>query len=97
MWQMTDRALIPADVMAREVGEEVVLLNLATGTYFGLDSVGARAWQLIGEKKSLLEIREVLLSEYEVRAADLETDLTDLLDALVHEGLIRVERGTGDI
>jgi hypothetical protein len=94
MWQMTDRALVAADVMAREVGDEVVILNLATGTYFGLDPVGARVWQLIGEKKNLFEIREVLLSEYEVQAADLETDLTTLLDALLHEGLIRMERGT---
>jgi hypothetical protein len=94
MWQMTDRALVAADVMAREVGDEVVILNLATGTYFGLDPVGARVWQLIGENKNLFEIREVLLSEYEVQAADLETDLTTLLDALLHEGLIRMERGT---
>ena len=40
---------IPSTVMTRTIGDETVILDLAGGTYFGLDPVGARIWQLIEE------------------------------------------------
>jgi hypothetical protein len=37
---------ISDDVVFRDLAGEAVILNLATGTYFGLDSVGTREGQL---------------------------------------------------
>ncbi|PYO19380.1 MAG: hypothetical protein DMD85_18645 [Candidatus Rokuibacteriota bacterium] len=37
---------IRKDVVFRELEGEMVLLNLATGVYFGLDPVGTRIWTL---------------------------------------------------
>ena len=79
---------IPAQVMARQVGDETVILDLASGTYFGLDPIGARIWQLIGEGKALGEICEVLLTEYEVSSDQLQGDLERLLQELGGKGLI---------
>jgi hypothetical protein len=47
---LNDTFSVSAQVMARRVGNETVLLDLASGTYFGLDPVGARIWQLIGKE-----------------------------------------------
>ena len=79
---------IPAQVMARQVGDETVILDLASGTYFGLDPIGARIWQLIGEGKALGEICEALLAEYEVSREQLQGDLERLLQELGSKGLI---------
>ena len=79
---------IPAQVMARQVGDETVILDLASGTYFGLDPIGARIWQLIGEGKSLGEVCEALLAEYEVSREQLQGDLERLLQELGSKGLI---------
>ena len=79
---------IPAQVMARQVGDETVILDLASGTYFGLDPIGARIWQLIGEGKALGEICEALLAEYEVSSEQLQGDLERLLQELGSKGLI---------
>ncbi|MBK9987508.1 MAG: hypothetical protein IPP21_11335 [Betaproteobacteria bacterium] len=38
---LSDKVTIPTQVMARTVGDETVILDLASGTYFGLDPVGA--------------------------------------------------------
>ena len=46
--------------MGRVVGSEIVLLDLTSGTYFGLDAVGARIWQLIAAGQSLAKIRDVM-------------------------------------
>ena len=84
----SDRVTIPTEVMARTVGEETVLLDLASGTYFGLDPVGARIWQLMGEDKTLAEICEVMLAEYDTTRETLEHDALDLAKNLADQGLI---------
>jgi len=81
---------IPADVMARSVGDEAVLLDLASGTYFGLDPVGARIWALMSEGKSLLAICDVIQGEYDVRRDALEADVLRLIGELRAKGLVRV-------
>jgi len=88
---LTDKVTIPAQVMARQVGEETVILDLASGTYFGLDPVGARIWELLGEGRALAEVCEGMLAEYDVSREELEQDLSGLLDALADKGLIRFE------
>ena len=88
---LMDQVTIPEQVMARQVGEETVILDLASGTYFGLDPVGARIWQLLGEGRALAEVCESMLAEYDVSRDEFERDLTELLDALGEKGLIKVE------
>ena len=85
---LDDKFLIPPNVIAREVGEETVILDLASGTYFGLDSVGARVWQLVGEGRSLGDICDVLLQEYEVDRATLVADVVRLAADLSARGLV---------
>lgn len=86
--KLTDKPTIPAQVMARQVGDETVILDLAGGTYYGLDPVGARAWQLIGEGKTLGEICDTLLEEYDVARETLEYDILDLAEKLQAQNLI---------
>jgi hypothetical protein len=74
--------------MARTVGDETVILDLATGTYFGLDPVGARIWELIGEGKTLAEVCDRMLEEYEVAREELERDTLKLAQDLVAQGLV---------
>lgn len=85
---LTDKPTIPAQVMARQVGDEAVILDLAGGTYYGLDPVGARVWQLIGEGRTLGDICEALLGEYDVTREQLERDVLDLADTLLEKKLI---------
>ena len=86
--ELTDKVAIPAQVMARQVGEEIVILDLAGGSYFGLDPVGARIWELMGEGKTLAEISETMLEEYEVERAQLETDVLRITGELLERGLV---------
>ena len=80
---------IPEDVLIQDVNDEVVLLDLASEHYFGMDEEGARIWMLLKEQKAAGEIVEELLQEYEVDRADLETDVHELLAQLLEAGLIR--------
>ena len=88
--KLSDKVNIAPQVMAQKVGEEAVILDLATGTYFGLDPVGARIWQLMGEGKTLAEICDVMLDEYDVLREALECDTVRLAQDLAAQGLIEI-------
>jgi hypothetical protein len=86
--KLSDRFRIPDEVIARQVGEETVILDLVKGAYFGLDPVGARMWQLLAEGRTLAEVCDVIENEYEVARAEIERDVVDLADKLAREGLV---------
>lgn len=67
-----------------------MLLNLADQTYFGLDPVGTRIWQLVTTEPSIEAAHQVLLSEYDVAPEVLRLDMTALLDQLLARGLVEV-------
>lgn len=78
------------DVVFSDLQGEVVLLNLKTGIYFGLDPVGTRAWQLIQDHGRLGPVKDAMLQEYEVSEERLGEDLQDLVTRLVENGLVEV-------
>ncbi len=92
---LTDRISVPPEVMARTVGDETVILDLASGTYFGLDPVGARIWELLGEGRTLGEVCDQMLEEYEVTREELERDTLGLAQELSEQGLIAVVQDPG--
>jgi Coenzyme PQQ synthesis protein D (PqqD) len=83
-----DRFAIPAHIAAKLLKDEAVLLDLKEGFYFGLNDVGSRIWTLVGEEKSLSEICDQLLGEYDVTRDDLERHVRSLLQELLGKGLI---------
>ena len=89
---LNDRVKILKDVVFREVEQEMVLLNLGTGSYYGLDPVGSRIWNLLVEKGSLREVFEIMLQEYEASTEDLQRDILHLVQKLETKGLVQVVR-----
>jgi hypothetical protein len=85
---LDDSFVVPPEVQARKVGEELVMLDLASGTYFGLDAVGMRLWQLLQEGKSLRQICDTMIEEFDVSRATLEQDVLNLARALLDKKLV---------
>ncbi len=78
-------------VFAQEVDGEMVLLDMESENYFGLDEVGTAIWQAMQEKETLKEVLDLLLEQYEVEEEMLENDLFDFVGKLVESGLVKVE------
>ena len=78
-------------VFAQEVDGEMVLLDMNSENYFGLDEVGTAIWQAMQEKKNLKEVFEVLLGQYEVEEDVLKKDLINFVEKLKESGLIKIE------
>lgn len=82
--------LLP-DVVSRVVSGEVLIVDLKSGHYFGLDPVGTRIWELIPERGTFGGILESMLAEFDVEPGRLREDLERILGELVEKGLV----GTG--
>ena len=68
-----------------------MLLDLNSESYFGLDEVGTRIWQLLKEGKDLQQLTEIMLDEYDVSPEQLQMDLDELIEKLSEAGLVSVE------
>jgi Coenzyme PQQ synthesis protein D (PqqD) len=89
---LRDSMNVAPDVLFRELDGEAVLLNLKTGTYFGLDAVATRMWQLISEQHALARVLDAIADEYDVAPQALETDLLSLGRKLCASGLCEIVR-----
>ena len=82
---------IRKDVVFRDLEGEMVLLNLNTGVYFGLDPVGTAVWRLIDGFRSAPEIVAAMTAEYDVEAETCRGDLARFLDDLRANDLIEID------
>lgn len=75
------------------VGDEAVILHLEDGTYYGLNPVGAAVWKLIERPRTVAQLRDAVVKEFEVGGAECERDLLSLLESLARSGLVEVGDG----
>lgn len=96
---MTAGAMGPAtrlahaeDALHRVMEGEAVLVDLATGTYFGLNETGTCIWERLGAEggATLDEVAAALVEEFEVERGTAAKDARDLLERLAARGLVRV-------
>lgn len=72
------------------LGDESAILNLKNSVYYGMDPVGTCVWNWLQQPRSVEELRNKILDEYEVDAQRCEKDLFALLEKMHAEGLIQV-------
>ena len=85
---MTQKIEISSEVLTQEVGGETVILDLKSESYFGLDEVGTRIWQLLQENEDIQTITATMLNEYDVKEEQLEKDIQNLLTQLDKAGIV---------
>jgi len=89
---LNDSLRIPDGVATRKIGNETILLNLETGTYFGLDTVGSRFLELLERNGEIAVAHRTMLEEFDVNPEILEADLLRLSEAMRTKGLLEAVR-----
>ena len=79
--------------ISRQIADEFLLIPVAhqlngNNWLFVLNEVGARIWELIDRGRSLQQIEELLLNEFDTSQEQLEEDLLRLLGQLKELGAI---------
>jgi hypothetical protein len=72
---------------SRLIAGEAVILSLDTKVLRGLNSVGSRVWDLIDGARSIDEIVDVIVAEFDVTRAVAAADVAAFVGQLVDRGL----------
>jgi len=72
------------------VGEEAILVNLNTGSYYSLNDTGTLFWELIDGRRTLADCAVEVAKAYDVGVEVVEADLLELAAEFFDEGLVNV-------
>jgi hypothetical protein len=76
----------------RQVEDETVLLALDSSTYIGLNRTGTQLWPLMIEGTTRRELVDLLMSHFDVDAAQATADVEAFVDACDEHGLLIAQR-----
>jgi hypothetical protein len=74
-----------------DLAGETAILDIESGMYYGLNAVGTEIWKLVQEPRTVSDVRDALLQEYDVEPEHCQRDLLALLQEMADKGLIEVK------
>lgn len=81
------------EVAAKVIDGELIIIRLSDGTYYSMDNVGARVWELIEGACGLPAIVETIAASFGAAAERVERDVEVLVRNLLAERLIVAAAG----
>ena len=76
------------DLVESRIDDDIVMMSVETGRYYGLAHVGARVWALLAEPMEVSALCERLLLEYRVEPERCRSDVIAFLQRMAEEGLV---------
>jgi hypothetical protein len=77
-----------ADVAAKVMDGEAIIINLSNGMYYSMDQVGGLIWEMMTEEHTLDEISSAVVRSYDVSAVQAQVDIQRLVAELLDENLV---------
>jgi hypothetical protein len=72
----------------QEIGDEVIILDVDSGAYYGVEGPGARFWALADGSMTAQAIAERIADEYEVSLDQARADVGELVADLLENRLL---------
>lgn len=76
------------ELLATDVDGELVMMNIETGKYYGMNTIGAAIWKMIEEPIDVTSICEELEKKFEVDSATCEKEVLNFLHQMESEDMI---------
>lgn len=77
----------PSDLIARRVGDTMVLIRLNTNRIYELNATGARIWELLKDGMTRTQVVETLATEFDASRDEIQVAVDGLLDSLQRQEL----------
>lgn len=75
-------------VIAQKAANDLLLFNMEDGTYYSLNEIGSKIWDLCDGNRTVSQLVRLLAWEYEAPTEEIEKDVTELLEGLKNGRLI---------
>ena len=79
------------EIISAEADEDLVMVSVATGYYYGLSDVAREIWDAIGRPKKISDLIDDLIANYQVDSISCKEQTLSFLEALLDEGLLQVK------
>lgn len=79
------------DVVAANVDQDVVMVSIESGYYYGVSDVARQIWQALEQPIKIADLIDELAVTYKVDRATCAEQTMSFLEDLLNEQLIRVE------
>src|SRR5688572_5016456 len=80
-------------VISETFGDEVVVVNLQSGSYYSLEREAACAWTILDEGSTEADLVDRIAQRYAAPHAEIAGALKSFLAELQHEGLVTTSSG----
>lgn len=87
---MSTRYIQNKKIIHSKIGEEFVMMDIDSGFYFGMNSVGSIIWGNLEQAKTFNELVVKLMTEFNVDAKICEQDTKEFLVQLLEKNLIKI-------
>ena len=78
------------DVIAAEADQDLVMVSIANGFYYGVSDVAREIWEAIERPKKISDLIDDLTKTYNVDRSSCEEQTLSFLEDLLTEGLLQV-------
>ena len=78
------------ELVSSDLDGETVMMSVQNGKYYGMDKIGSRIWALIEEPRSVSNVCNILLGEFNVSRERCEQDVLAFLNKLAEDNLVKV-------
>jgi hypothetical protein len=85
---LNQKLSISENALSQEVNGEIIILDFESESYYTLDAVGTKFWQLFTDSDSAETVIQQLVKIYTVDETALRRDVTKFVEELVEEGLL---------
>ncbi|HUF70198.1 MAG TPA: PqqD family protein [Longimicrobiales bacterium] len=76
------------DVAAKVIDGELIIIRLSDGTYYSMENVGTRIWELIEARHDVATLAQMISTWYGTAVEHVESDVDALVQELLAERLI---------
>lgn len=79
-----------SSVLYNDFDDGLIMMDIDSGNYFDVDSVGARVWALLEKPMTIAQLCDVLIQEYDVEPDICQTQTTEFVAYLHDKDLVEL-------
>ena len=77
-----------SEIIHSSLDDEIIMMSIEKGEYYGLSSIGGRIWELIKEPRMLSDICHKLCEDYNVTPVNCRRDVLDFITHMLEKDLV---------
>lgn len=79
-----------SDIVFNQMDGETIMMSIDNGEYYGTNVMGSRIWDLLETPRTVSEIRDALLPDFDVTREQCEKDILAFLNRMESRNVVKI-------